>query len=70
MKKKMFLIIIMLFLTGCSDDSISCIESHKEEYNCVVYTYIYSNGVMIPIPHFYPCERTVCDKYENMEVQG
>lgn len=70
MMKKMFLIIIMLFLTGCSDDNISCIESHIEEYECVVYTYIYSNGVMIPIPHFYSCERTVCDKYENTEVHG
>lgn len=32
---------------------------------CVYYTSFYNGSTMVMIPHFYECEKTVCDEYES-----
>lgn len=66
MNKKVAVIILLLSLiliTGCSNKK--CVKSHKEKSTCVYYTYVYSGKVLVPIPHYYVCEKTVCDEYES-----
>lgn len=66
MRNKKIIIVMILSLTllsGCSDDK--CVESHTEKSTCVYFSYIYSGKQLIPIPIYYDCEKTVCDRYES-----
>lgn len=66
MNKKVAIIILLLSLiliTGCSNKE--CVKSHKEKSTCVYYSYVYSGGVLVSIPHYYECEKTICDRYES-----
>lgn len=57
------LLLLLILITGCSNEK--CVKSHKEKSTCVYYTYVYSGKVLVPIPHYYECEITVCDEYES-----
>lgn len=57
------LLLLLILITGCSNEK--CVKSHKEKSTCVYYTYVYSGKVLVPIPHYYVCEKTVCDEYES-----
>lgn len=66
MDKKVAIITLLLSLiliTGCSNKE--CVKSHKEKGTCLYYSYVYSGGVLVSIPHYYECEKTVCDRYES-----
>lgn len=71
MKKYKFLLIlfiILIFVTGCSNDK--CIKSHKEKETCITYVYIPKpKGGFIMIPTYYSCEKEVCDLYESEELK-
>ena len=68
MKKFIIWVSILLLLCGC--ENRKCIKSHNETKKCVTYTYVYTGKVMMPIPHYYNCEVTVCDEYEKENKNG
>lgn len=70
-KTKLLVLVLILFLlvsctTGCSDtEEKKCIKEHVEQDTCLMYTFMYTGKVMMPIPVYYDCERTICDEYEG-----
>ena len=64
MKKVILIIAIVLLLTGCAEENKKCIESHTERGTCVRYQPIYTGKTVQIIPFYYPCDKTICDKYE------
>ena len=55
----------MIVILVCGCENKKCIKSHVEMGTCVYYTSFYNGSTMVMIPHFYECEKTVCDEYES-----
>ena len=64
MKKKLLIIpLLLLVVCGCEDRK--CVESHQEQDTCFYYIYNKVGSVTMMTPVYYPCTRTVCDRYEE-----
>lgn len=61
------ILLMVLLTTACSSTKVKCVKEHTEEDTCLIYTYSYNGKNMVPVPMFYPCEKTVCDQYEKVE---
>lgn len=59
MKKKIFLVIMILFLCGCSHPQ--CEYTKVTQTNCVRYETYIINGKVKLKPYYYTCEKTVCN---------
>lgn len=64
MKKTIILFMIIFLLCGCTN--LKCIKSHEQRDMCVAYTYVTTGKVIMMIPHYYDCTKTVCDEYEEV----
>jgi len=66
MKKIVIIALIMVLLSGCG--SKKCIKSHKEDDICNQILCFPSNNTIHCYPFVRPCERIVCDEYEESQV--
>ena len=59
----LILVIIMLMVTGCK----KCVESHKENSTCYYFRCSEIGDMTICHQIPYSCEKTVCDRYEEIK---